>query len=102
MIYVVFLSSITVQHTGVHLILQQLLGSLEDDMLLFSKTMTIDHLETARKKTNFLLLQEKSLQKLRTRAGSLAIPRYAIHASLQRDLFHASALARQLISHQLR
>lgn len=56
MIYVVFLSSITlaVQRTGVHLILQQLLGSLEDDMLLFSKTMTIDHLETARKNTNFL------------------------------------------------
>lgn len=51
MIYVVFLSSITpaVQRTGVHLILQQLLGLLEDDMLLFSKTMTIDHLETPRK-----------------------------------------------------
>lgn len=65
MIYVVFLSSITlaVQHTGVHLILQQLLGSLEDDMLLFSKTMTIDHLETARKEnTNFLPSQVKSLQ----------------------------------------
>lgn len=53
MIYVVFLSSITpaVQRTEVHLILQQLLKSLEDDTLLFSETTTIDHLEVARKIT---------------------------------------------------
>lgn len=56
-------------------------------------------LGNGKKKTNFLLSQVKSLQKLRTRAGSLTIPRYASHASLQPDLVHASALARQLTSH---
>lgn len=65
-------------------------------MLLFSKTMTIDHSETVRIETNFLLSQVKSLQKPREQGGgggvggALAIPRYAVHASVQRDLFHAS------------